>query len=352
MWILNVLIFVFILGIIVFVHELGHFIFAKRAGVHVYAFSIGMGPTIHKFKRKNDETEYFIKALPIGGYVSIAGEEIDDDKKIPKSKKIQSKTFTERLLIMIAGASFNFILSILVLFLIAIIYGAKDPSPYVGKLIEGYNAYSSELKEGDKILEVGKYKTKSLDDLYMVLIDNEYIKDGINFIVENNEGELKTVFIIPTKNTESEKESYVFGFEIIQKDKRGFIDVITYPFIEFKNSIVSMFKVISRLIVGKLGMDNLAGPIGIYSVVESSVDSGFESILSLVAFLGINVGFINLIPFPAFDGGRVLFLIIEKVRRKPIPIKIENTVNMIGFSLLMILMAIITFSDIGKLLGR
>lgn len=352
MWVINILIFIFILGIIIFVHELGHFIFAKRAGVHVYAFSIGMGPTIRKFKRKNDETEYFIKALPIGGYVSIAGEEIEDDKKIPKSKKIQSKTFFERFTIMIAGASFNFILSILVLFLIAIIYGAKDPSPYVGKLLEGYNAYNSELKEGDKILEVGKYKTNSIDDLYMVLIETEYVKDGVNFKVEDSKGELKNVFIIPTKNLESEEESYVFGFEIIQKDKKGFIDVITYPFIEFKNTIVSMFKVINRLIVGKLGVDNLAGPVGIYSVVEASVDSGFESVLTLVAFLGINVGFINLIPFPAFDGGRVLFLIIEKVRRKSIPIKIENTVNMIGFSLLMILMAIITFSDIGKLLGR
>ena len=352
MWIFNALIFVLIIGLLVFIHELGHFLFAKKFKVHVYAFSLGMGPIIYKFKRKNDETEYFIKLFPIGGSVSLAGEEIEDDKTIPKSKKLQSKTFMQRFIIMAAGATFNFLLSIVVLLLIGILYGAKDASPYVGDLVEGYNAIDSKMEKGDKILEVGKYKTKTVDDLLLVLMDSEYVKDGVTFKLEDKNGNTKNEFIIPTLYKESKEERYMFGFEITQEKSREFLDIIVYPIKEFKNNIISMAKILGRLFSGKLGVDNLAGPVGIYSTVESSVNSGLEPTLTLIAFLGINIGFINLLPIPAFDGGRIFFLVIEKIRKKPIPLKIENSINMLGFVLLMILMILVTINDFGRLLGR
>jgi regulator of sigma E protease len=112
-----------------------------------------------------------------------------------------------------------------------------------------------------------------------------------------------------------------------------------------------MVKIIGNLFAGKLGINNLAGPVGIFTTVEASVKSGFESVLSLIILLGINIGFINLIPFPAFDGGRILFLLIEKVRKKPLSIKIENTINAIGLILLLILMLVVTINDIGRLGG-
>lgn len=352
MWIFDALIFVLILGLIVFVHELGHFLFAKKYKVHVYAFSLGMGPTLYKFNRKNDETDYFIKAFPIGGYVSLAGEEIEDDKKIPKSKKLQSKTFKQRFLVMVAGSSFNFLLSIVVLLLVGILYGATEASPYVGPLREGYNAISTEMKEGDKILEVGKYKINTMNDLMLVLIDGEYIKDGINFKLKEKDGDIKNVFIVPTLEGKKDDARYLFGFEITQIKSKEFKDIILYPIKEFKDNIVSMIKILRGLFSGKIGIENMAGPVGIYSTVEKSVNTGLEPTLSLIAFLCINIGFVNLLPIPAFDGGRIFFLLIEKIRRKPLPLKVENTVNVIGFVLLMMLMLAVTVNDIGRLLGR
>lgn len=352
MTIINILIFILILGVIVFIHELGHFIFSKRFGIHVYEFSIGMGPKIHSFRRKNDETEYFVRALPIGGYVKLAGEEIEDDKSIPKSKKLQGKTFPQRFIVMAAGATFNFILSFILIFLMGILYGANSQSPYVGNLKEGYNAVNSELKKDDKILQVGNKKVNTTDDLILILYDNNFIKDGVTFKVEDTKNNIKEVFLVPTKENINDNERYIFGFEIGVKKTRNIVDIIKYPFVEFYNNIRSMIKILSNLFTGKLGLNNLAGPIGIYSTVEASVKSGFESVLSLIILLGINVGFINLLPFPAFDGGRIVFLIIEKLRKKPMSVKIENTVNALGLILLLILMLLVSINDVGKLIGR
>lgn len=352
MTIVNILIFILILGVIVFIHELGHFIFSKKFGIHVYEFSIGMGPKIHSFRRKNDETEYFVRALPIGGYVKLAGEEIEDDKSIPKSKKLQGKTFPQRFIVMAAGATFNFILSFILIFLMGILYGANSQSPYVGNLKEGYNAVNSELKKDDKILQVGNKKVNTTDDLILILYDNNFIKDGVTFKVEDTKNNIKEVFLVPTKENINDNERYIFGFEIGVKKTRNIVDIIKYPFVEFYNNIRSMIKILSNLFTGKLGLNNLAGPIGIYSTVEASVKSGFESVLSLIILLGINVGFINLLPFPAFDGGRIVFLIIEKLRKKPMSVKIENTVNALGLILLLILMLLVSINDVGKLIGR
>lgn len=352
MTIVNILIFILILGVIVFIHELGHFIFSKKFGIHVYEFSIGMGPKIHSFRRKNDETEYFVRALPIGGYVKLAGEEIEDDKSIPKSKKLQGKTFPQRFIVMAAGATFNFILSFILIFLMGILYGANSQSPYVGNLKEGYNAVNSELKKDDKILQVGNKKVNTTDDLILILYDNNFIKDGVTFKVEDTKNNIKEVFLVPTKENINDNERYIFGFEIGVKKTRNIVDIIKYPFVEFYNNIRSMVKILNNLFTGKLGLNNLAGPIGIYSTVEASVKSGFESVLSLIILLGINVGFINLLPFPAFDGGRIVFLIIEKLRKKPMSVKIENTVNALGLILLLILMLLVSINDVGKLIGR
>lgn len=352
MWIIDVLTFVLILGLLVFIHELGHFIFAKRAKVHVYTFSIGMGPTLYKFNRKNDETEYCIKLLPIGGFVSLAGEETDDDKEVPDSKKLNNKTFFERFKIMAAGATFNFILAFVLLFLIGVIYGAKEPAPYVGNLETEYNAINSEMETGDKIIAVGDQKIKTTEDLLIVLSDEKYIKEGITFKLIDSKGNEKETFIIPTLYEEDNQSRYVFGFEIVNKKSRSFVSIIKFPFIELGNNIMSMIKILSKIFGGKLGVDNLAGPVGIYSIVSASVDSGFYSVLSLIALLSINLGFINLLPFPAFDGGRIVFLIIEKIRKKAIPMKVENAINMVGFSLLMLLLLFISINDIGRLIGR
>ena len=135
---MTLLYFFIVLGITVFIHELGHFIFAKRAGIHVYEFAIGMGARIFKFNRPNDETTYSLRLFPIGGFVSMSGEEVTEDESIPVEKRMQSKTWFERFLVMVAGVTFNFILAIVLLFIIALITSAPNNKPYINGVDENY----------------------------------------------------------------------------------------------------------------------------------------------------------------------------------------------------------------------
>lgn len=345
---MTIIYFILILGITVFVHELGHFIFAKRNGVHCYEFSLGMGPKLYSFNRKNDETTYSIRLLPIGGYVQMAGEEIEEDEKIPKEKRMQSKTVWQRFKIVVAGALNNFILGIILLFLMALFYGSPETKPYVESADTNYNAYKLGLREGDLITKVNNKKVHTIDD---VLLEFELVKDGdpIKFTVLDTSNNTKTMTVKPTKVENDDDVSYVYGLSLTSKTNHGFINAVKYSFTKFASIYRSMVNVICNLFTGNLGLGSLSGPVGIYNVVGEQAKIGFQNIIYLTAFISVNVGFVNLIPFPAFDGGRALFLIIEKIRKKPIDQKVENTIHSIGFILLMLLIVVITVQDIIKL---
>ena len=167
--IINLIIFVLILGIIVLVHEFGHFIFAKIAGVYVYEFAIGMGQKL--FGKKIGETEYSIRAIPIGGFCQMAGEDLDDDKdkKIPKNKTLQAKSAWQRFLIMFFGPCNNFILAVLLLFLIALIWGGTTMDPVFTSIEKGSVAYKAGIEKGDKVLSINGHKVTTSDDLTLYL---------------------------------------------------------------------------------------------------------------------------------------------------------------------------------------
>ena len=159
--------FVLILGITVFIHELGHFLMAKKNGVYCYEFSLGMGPKIYSFNRKNDETTYSIRLFPIGGFVQMAGEDIEEEEDIPKNKQMQSKTIWQRFVIVLAGVFNNFILGFVLLFLMALIYGSVSQKPVVTSVDSKYNAYKVNVREGDTILKVNGKRTRTLDDVIL-----------------------------------------------------------------------------------------------------------------------------------------------------------------------------------------
>ena len=335
--------FIVILGLTVFVHELGHFIFAKKSGVHCYEFSIGMGPKIFSFKgKKGDETTYSIRLLPIGGYVQMAGEEVELDKNIPDENRMQSKSFIQRFLIMIAGALNNFILGIVIIFIMSLIYGSYTNKPYIENVEKNSSAYNI-IEKGDLITKVNDAKVNTIDD---VLIQFQLIKDNekINITVKRD-NKTKSVELKPIL----EKDSYVYGISLANTKVHGFKNAISYTFSGFASVFKSMYIVIVNLITGNLGVDSLSGPVGIYNAIGEQAKQGFENVMYIAGFITINVGFVNLLPFPALDGGRILFLIIEKIRRKAINVKVENTVNLIGFALLMLLVVFITIKDVIKL---
>lgn len=335
---------ILILGIIVFVHEFGHFIFAKKAGIYVYDFSLGMGPRLFKFNRKNDETEYSIRLFPIGGYVQMAGEEIEEDKNIPEEKRMQSKSWIQRFMTIIAGIMFNFILAIVVFFIIGLVNGASQNKPYINLVEDSIN--SDLVNVGDRIIAVNGKKIIFTD----VFVLDVQLNSGkpLNLTV-SSDGVKRDVVLNPIQVEKDGKVSYKYGIGLGDEVKTGVLPALKYAFVKFVSLMVQMFLVVVNLFTGKLGLSSMSGPVGIFNVVGESAQAGFINLVYLVGFISLNVGFMNLLPIPALDGGRILFLIIEKIKGSKVDVKVENTIHTIGFVLLMILMLVITFNDIIKL---
>ena len=419
---MTIIYFILILGITVFIHELGHFLFAKKFGVYVYEFSIGMGPRLFKFKRKNDETDYCIRLFPIGGFVQMAGEEIEEDSKIPKEKSLRSKPAYQRFLIMVAGVMMNFVLAIVLLFFIGLFNEVSFNNVYVtdssitglnendkivaidGSFVNNYDKLSLELTivDGDDFtmtvkdvngnkkdvsvnpVAVGKSNliyeldygfevsgltitTSSVSNLsandtitaingiqinsYSELLKELEKVDDDSFLltVKSEEGTLKEVTINPTELEEDELLGYSYGFYITGTTEKGFFAAIKYAFFKFFSTVEQMFFTVFYLITGKLSLSMLSGPVGIFNAVSVYAKYGFAQLISLLCLISINVGFINLLPIPAFDGGHILFIIIEKIKGSRINPKTENIIHSIGFILLMILMVLVTFNDILRL---
>ena len=356
LFIIKILLLLFILGIIILVHEFGHFIRAKTFGVHIYEFSIGMGPLLHTHKGKKDGINYNIRAIPIGGFVSMAGEvydsgEVDENnKKIKKDKLMCNKKWWQRLIILVAGVVNNFILAIVILFIYTLIWGGGAITPKVLNVVEDKPAAAAGLKSGDVITSINGYNVSSWDKAQIILYyknTNEYY----TFEVKHTDGTKEEIKIKPEiiKDEETGAESKLFGIQIDAEDTSNVFKSFVYSIRKFNSIISSMVYTIWGLISGKIGLSALSGPVGIYEAVGETINYGINYFLYILAFLSINVGFINILPFPAFDGGHVLFLIIEKIKGSPVNAKIENTCHLIGFILVFLLMIVVTISDIIKL---
>lgn len=341
---MTIIYFILILGGIVFFHELGHFLFAKKAGVYIYEFSIGMGPQLFKWKSKKDETMYSIRLLPIGGFVQMAGEEIDPDENIPKEKRMQSKTWLQRFSIMIAGIFFNFVLAIVLLFVVGLINGTPKKETYIGVIDKNSSAYNAGLRENFEILQVNGKKASTKDILSLELIAN--VKKEVEIKYKDANGNVEIAKFKADTVDENGTTNYKYGFSLINQKQRGFFSSIKYAFTKTIELIEYMFFVIWYLITGKISLTNLSGPIGIFTMVGETAKEGLINLVYLMAIISVNVGFINFLPLPAFDGGRILFLIIEKIKGSPVNPKIENIIHTVGLVLLMLLMVFITYNDI------
>ena len=347
----TILLFVLILGTIVLVHEFGHFFFAKKCGIYVYEFSIGMGPKLWSKKDSKGETEYKICLIPIGGYCQLAGEGLDEDKKLPKNRLLQNKTVWQRFLVMFFGAGNNFILALIVLFFLGLVIGSPNTSSVIQGVVEGSPSYESGLLVGDKIVKVDDNKVKTLDDvqLYLALATEE---TKITVLRDN---EIKEIMVTPLTGDEYNEKGYSFGINFTSERKYGVIAALKYTFTKSYALVRQICVTFKLLFNGTVSVSNLSGPIGIYTAVDTtattsgSVGNTIANLFYLMALLSINVGFINLIPFPAFDGGRILFLVIEKIKGSPVKADTENLIHTIGFFILIALIIFVSFNDIIRL---
>lgn len=341
---MTIIIFILILGIIIFIHELGHFLFAKKFGIYVYEFSLGFGPKIYSFKRKNDETEYMIKLIPLGGYVAMAGEEDITDTKVPENMKLYNKPIWQRFLVMTAGVINNFLLGFILLFIMGLIYGSTLATNELHNIPQDGSLYKMGVRDGEYVTRINNKKVKNYDDiqLYLALATSKKKNANVSIGITNSKNVEKVYNVKPIKNKDG---NYYYGISVKVKSEKGLIPAINYAKEKFKSIYKSMVLVIKSLFTGKLSVNSLSGPVGIYSVVDS-VKSSFSMIIYLTAYLSINIGFMNILPFPAFDGGRVVFLIIEKIKGSRVNPKVETYVNFIGFIFLMGLMILITIKDV------
>lgn len=336
---MTIIYFILVLSVTIFIHELGHFIFAKKAGIYVYEFCVGMGPRILKFKRKNDETEYGLRLFPIGGFCSMAGESVQVDEKVPLDRHLQSKTWLEKFLTVVAGVMFNFIFAIIIFFIVGLVSGRPNNEPIIKDVSKDSPAYVAGVKTGDEIIKVNDVKVNTIDRL---MIEYQVLYGKPLELQVKRKNEIIDIDVVPIQV----EQGYSYGFSLDNSIETGFVAALKYAFGNFISLINQMAVIISYLFTGKLSLSSLSGPIGIYNIVGQSAEAGLINIIYLIGYLSINVGFINLLPIPAFDGGRILFLIIEKIRRKPIKPSVENAIHSVGFVLLMILMVAITYNDI------
>lgn len=349
----TLIILIIMLGILIFVHELGHFLVAKKTGVYVEEFALGMGPRLFKWKRKNDPTIYSLRLFPIGGFCAMAGEvEEISDKKLKKDQYMCNKKPYQKFLILVAGVTMNFILALVLFFLQGLIWGSSNQLSYINLITENSAIAKSGITEGDRVISINGVKTNTWDKIQVALaLKND--SDTYEFVVKKPDGSINKYEVTPNvEKNEDGEEVKVFGFGAGNTLNKGFINSIKYAFIKFYSVISSMSLIIIKLFSGALGLKSLSGPVGMYTVVGQSAKLGIQNLLYLTAYLSVNLGFINIIPFPAFDGGRIVFVIIEKIIGKPVNPKVENWIHTVGFGLLMLLMLLVTYQDIIRLFSK
>jgi len=349
----TILIFFIIFFVIVMGHEFGHFLLAKTNGIKVNEFSIGMGPKLAGFEKGG--TEYCIRAIPIGGACIFEGEDGLQKEKGDSSQEgnFQNASVWARISTVIAGPLFNFILAFFFAILVAGYAGADIP--VLGDVAEGSAAQAAGMQAGDKIIGFdGKICLAREISLMMALnpdgspVEVVYERDGARF---------ETVL---TPKFNEEENRYLVGFvNYAQYEEAKGFSLFKYGWYQLRFSIKNSVLSVISLFQGKLSADDVAGPVGMAQVVnevkEAAEPGGpmlvFMNMVNIAMLLSVSLGVMNLLPFPALDGGRLVFLLIEAVRGKPLPPEKEGIIHFAGFVVLMIVMVLVLFNDIQRIFG-
>ncbi len=336
---------------IILIHEFGHFFAAKACGIYVREFALGMGPVV--FRKKGKETEYVIRALPIGGSCSFEGEDggyEDEAERNPRA--FNSKPVWQRMLVILAGPVMNLVLGYIVV-VISLITSPAIASKTIAEF-QTQSVSSAYLRVNDEILSVDGLPIFSVSDvIYKLQSSDRKNADGnlVYDITVRRNGEkitLKDVEFMTIPNEDGSNGVY-FDF-VVYRVEKNFPNIIKEGFLESCSTARLIIMTLVDLIRGKYGLNDLSGPIGVGTVITEAVkEYTFADFMNVVSLITINLGVFNLLPIPALDGARFLFLVVELIRRKPAKPEVEGMVHFVGFALLMLLMVVVTFNDIVKL---
>lgn len=353
----SLLSFIIVIGVLVFVHELGHFLFAKLFGIRVLKFSLGFG---HKIvSRKWGETEYLISAFPLGGYVKMFGESQGEDEISPdeQSRSFAHKAVWQRFSVVAGGPVFNLFFAVVLFFVIFFLAGFPEPidTTSIGKLSPGSAAEKAGIKEGDTILSINGQRTVSWVEVSNLI--KESAGKEVVLAIERDGGNV-TIHAVP----EMQKIKNIFGEEVGERYMLGitrsegvvYVDAslgkaVKAAFIQTWNlgylTIMGIVKIFERVIPAS----ELGGPIRIAEIAGQQMEAGWINFLYFMGLLSVNLGILNLLPIPVLDGGHLVFLTIEGIRRKPLSDRAMETFQKVGIFLLGSLMVFVFYNDIIRL---
>ena len=339
---LTVVAAVFVFGMLVLVHELGHFVTAKLMDMRVDEFAIGFGPKI--WSTKKGETEYSLRAIPLGGFNDIAGMDPEDN---PAGKRgYAAKPIPARMLVILAGSVMNLLLPIVIFSGIFYFHGVSKPDspPVFGRVVEGKPADAAGLKVGDKVLAVNGKPIDTWEEFLTTMQDNgdvaltmEYERDGV-----------KNVTTVKPEYDETRQRALIGVIAKLEAEHFGLIESIGMGIEQTGKTLYMMLVELSRLFSNFSG-DQLAGPLGVAHMAGEAADMGIGTLLMFAAFLSMNLGVINLLPIPALDGGHFLNLLVEAIIRKPLNAKLVRYTQQAGIALLILLFLFATKNDIQRI---
>lgn len=351
---ITLILFIVIFGVVVIAHEFGHFLIAKANGIHVVEFSVGMGPNI--ISRKKGGTKYSLKLFPIGGACMFEGEdgvsEKDEDTgrmKEPGPGSFLKANVWARIATVVAGPLFNMLLAFIIAIIMVNMSVTRDP--VASQVIEGGGAQAAGLKDGDRILSLNGQKINLYQEI-SVYMQLSYQGGDIEVVYERD-GEKYTTVLTPQYD-----ETY--GYYLLGISNGDFIQPhgvqsLKYAWYEMRYSVKMTYTSLGMLFRGQVSRKDVAGPVGIAvnvvgATYEASKEYGWQSVLlnmlNITLMLSVNLGILNLLPVPALDGGRLVFLLFEVIRGKPVPPEKEGIVHFIGLVFFMVLMVFIFFNDL------
>ena len=340
---MGIILAIIIFSFIVFFHELGHFLLAKKNGIDVDEFALGMGPTLYSKKYKG--TKYAVRLFPIGGFCAMG----EDEEATDSPNNFNNKSVWARISVILAGPMFNFILAIIFATILTAMVGYDRP--VIESVAEGFPAEEAGLREGDRIVRMGEKKIRIFRE---ITIYNQFHQGEDVEITYSRNGEEHRVTLSP-------KEDEELGYSRLGITSEGYrkanaLEAVRYGAYSVNYWISTTVESLKMLITGKVSINNFTGPVGIVDVVEDTYQESksygnfvvLVELLNIAIMLSANLGVMNLLPFPALDGGRLVFLFLEAVRRKRVSPEKEGYVHMIGIVVLMALMVFVMFNDIRR----
>lgn len=347
---MSLIYFLIVLSVLIVIHEFGHFIVAKRIGIRVEKFSFGFGPKI--FSVKKGDTEYMISAIPLGGYVKMAGDE-PGENITGKSFEFLSRKIWERACVIFAGPLLNYILAFLI-FSVIFMFGSPTLTTEVGSLLNDYPAANSGIVVGDKVIRVDGKDVKYWEDM-TVLIHNhlegpievtvQRKDDIVDFKIQPVVREMKDIF----GKTNKIALLGIAPSQKIENVKYGFFESFGMGFKKLIDLTAITYRALWSMITGKLSLkESMTGPIGIFIITGKAAEMGLIYLVHLMGLLSASLAIFNLLPLPVLDGGHILFLMIEKIRGKPISLKNQEVISNIGVTFLIMLTIFIFYNDIIK----